>query len=93
MRSKGHMERLHLAKSKKIAQYFLLNVVNRRVGENSVKLKFSDELTLFCCKIVKMTTEIRTMLVEVYGRDAVSGNCAYNWFKHFWEVDKIIELS
>ena len=37
----------------------------------------------FCHKLRKTATETREMLVQVYGREAVSRKCVYDWFKRF----------
>jgi len=37
----------------------------------------------FCYKLGKTVTETHEMLVQVYGTEAVSRKCVYNWFKRF----------
>ena len=37
----------------------------------------------FCYKLGKMATETHEMLVQVYGMEAVSRKCVYDWFKRF----------
>ena len=39
----------------------------------------------FCYKLGKTATETREMLVQVYGREAVSRKCVYERFKRFRE--------
>ncbi|GBN87458.1 hypothetical protein AVEN_164068-1 [Araneus ventricosus] len=44
--------------------------------EQRVKIKF-------CSKSGKTATETHEMLVKVYGVDAVSKKCVFEWFKRF----------
>ena len=37
----------------------------------------------FCFKLGKTATETHEMLVQVYGQDAVSRKCVYDWFARF----------
>ncbi|GBM60878.1 hypothetical protein AVEN_49639-1 [Araneus ventricosus] len=37
----------------------------------------------FCFKLCKTATVTHEMLVKVYGVDAVSKKCVFEWFKHF----------
>ena len=37
----------------------------------------------FCYKLGRTVTETREMLVQVYGREAVSRKCVCEWFKRF----------
>ncbi|GBM24254.1 Putative uncharacterized protein FLJ37770 [Araneus ventricosus] len=37
----------------------------------------------FCSKLGKTATEAHEMLVKVYGVDAVSKKCVFEWFKRF----------
>jgi transposase len=37
----------------------------------------------FCYKLGKTATETHEMLVQVYGTEAVSRKCVYDWFKRF----------
>ncbi len=37
----------------------------------------------FCYKLLKTATETHGMLVHVYGSEAVSRKCVYDWFKRF----------
>jgi len=37
----------------------------------------------FCYKLGKTATEMHEMLVQVYGTEAVSRKCVYDWFKCF----------
>ncbi|GBN17328.1 Putative uncharacterized protein FLJ37770 [Araneus ventricosus] len=37
----------------------------------------------FCFKVGKTATETHEMLVKVYGEDAVSKRCVFEWFKRF----------
>ncbi|KAJ4440585.1 hypothetical protein ANN_08730 [Periplaneta americana] len=45
----------------------------------------------FCYKLGKTATETHGMLVQVYGREAVSRKCVYEWFKRFREGKETIE--
>ena len=44
-----------------------------------------------CYKLGKTTTETREMLVQFYGREAVSRKCAYEWFQRFREGEETTE--
>ncbi|KAJ4445043.1 hypothetical protein ANN_06842 [Periplaneta americana] len=44
-----------------------------------------------CYKFGKAATETHGMLVQVYGREAVSRKCVYEWFKRFLEGKETIE--
>ena len=45
----------------------------------------------FCYKLGKTATETREIMVNVYGREAVSRKCVYEWFKHFREGKETTE--
>ncbi|KAJ4451706.1 hypothetical protein ANN_03176 [Periplaneta americana] len=45
----------------------------------------------FCYNLGKTATETHGMLVQVYGREAVSRKCVYEWFKRFREGKETIE--
>ena len=45
----------------------------------------------FCQKLEKTATETREMLVQVYGREAVSRKCVYEWLKRFREGKETTE--
>ena len=45
----------------------------------------------FCYKLGKTATEMSEMLVQVYGREAMSRKCVYEWFKHFRERKETTE--
>ena len=45
----------------------------------------------FCYKLGKTATKTREMLEQVYGREAVSGKCVYEWFKCFREGKETTE--
>ncbi|GBO35893.1 hypothetical protein AVEN_243914-1 [Araneus ventricosus] len=42
----------------------------------------------FCFKLGKTVTETREMLVKVYGEDAMSKKCVFEWFKLFRDGKK-----
>ena len=44
-----------------------------------------------CYKLGKTATETREILVQVYGREAVSIKCVYEWFKRFREGKETAE--
>ena len=44
-----------------------------------------------CYKFWKTATETRKILVQVYGREAVSIKCVYEWFKRFREGKEMTE--
>ena len=44
-----------------------------------------------CYKLGNTGTETRGILVQVYGREAVSRKCVYEWFKRFREGKETIE--
>ncbi|GBN70312.1 Putative uncharacterized protein FLJ37770 [Araneus ventricosus] len=45
----------------------------------------------FCSKLGKTVTEAHEMLVKVYGVDAVSKKCVFEWFKRFGDGKEDIE--
>ncbi|KAJ4427673.1 hypothetical protein ANN_25322 [Periplaneta americana] len=45
----------------------------------------------FCYKLGKTATETHGMLVQVYGEEAVSRKCVYEWFKRFRDGKETIE--
>ena len=45
----------------------------------------------FCYKLGKTATETREMLLQVYGREAVSRKRIHEWFKHFREGKETTE--
>ena len=45
----------------------------------------------FCYKLGKPTTETREILAQMYGREAVSRKCVYEWFKRFREGKETTE--
>ncbi|KAJ4444890.1 hypothetical protein ANN_06688 [Periplaneta americana] len=45
----------------------------------------------FCYKLGKTATETHGMLVQVYGKEAVTRKCVYEWFKRFREGKETIE--
>ena len=45
----------------------------------------------FCYKLGKIAIETGEMLVRVYGREAVSRKCVYDWFKRFLEEKETTE--
>jgi len=44
-----------------------------------------------CHKLGKTATETHEMLVQVYGTEAVSRKCVYDWFKRFRDGKKTTE--
>ena len=45
----------------------------------------------FCYKLGRTATETCEMLVQVYGSEAVSRKCVYEWFKRFREGKETTE--
>ena len=45
----------------------------------------------FCFKLGNTATETYEMLIKVYGKDAVSRKCVYDWFKHFRNCKESVE--
>ena len=45
----------------------------------------------FCYKLGKTASETREMLVQVYGKEAVSRKYVYEWFKRFREGKETTE--
>ena len=45
----------------------------------------------FCYKLGKTVTETHEMLVQVYGTEAVSRKCVYDWFKRFHDGKETTE--
>ena len=45
----------------------------------------------FCYKLGKTATETHEMLVQVYGIEAVSRKCVYDWFKRFHDGKETTE--
>ena len=70
-----------------------LRPVERSQCESSATVQCSNVQTniRFCYKLGKTATEACGMLVQVYGREAVSRKCVYEWFKRFREEKETTE--
>ncbi|GBN13802.1 hypothetical protein AVEN_182769-1 [Araneus ventricosus] len=47
----------------------------------------------FCFKLGKTATETHEMLVKLYGVDAVSKKCVFEWFKLFRDVKEDVRVE
>ena len=47
----------------------------------------------FCYKLGKTAMETSGVLVQVYGREAVSRKCVYEWFKCFREGKERLRIT
>ena len=60
------------------------SIVRRRAMEQRHNIKF-------CFKLGKTATETHEMLVQVYGQDAVSRKCVYDWFARLRAGKELME--
>ncbi|KAJ4447940.1 hypothetical protein ANN_09949, partial [Periplaneta americana] len=70
----------------------ILRTVERSQCERKCHSAMEQRVNIkFCYKLGKTATETHGMLVQVYGREAVSRKCVYEWFKRFREGKETIE--